>query len=109
MEHSTDIWAAFFKTGGVLLFVILFLVSILYLLKRFSHLRIINSRHDHIKILALHHFSPREKVVLMEVMGKTLLIGVTSQNIQTIATIKDNQSVSYKDTLTEKGDLTNGS
>lgn len=40
----------------------------------------------------MHHFSPREKVVLMEVMGKTLLVGVTTQNIQTLATIEPLQA-----------------
>lgn len=87
MEHSIDLWSAFFKTGAVLLFVILFLLFLLYLLKRFSNLGIIKSRHDHINVISIHHFSPREKVVLVEVMGKTLLLGVTSQNIQTLATI----------------------
>ncbi|MBF0234785.1 MAG: flagellar biosynthetic protein FliO [Desulfamplus sp.] len=89
MEHSIDIWPAFFKTGGVLLFVIAFLLLLLYLLKRFSNLKIIKShKGHHINVLAVHHFSPREKAVLMEVMGKTLLIGVTSQQIQTLAVIE---------------------
>jgi len=89
MENSTDIWTAFFKTGGMLLFVIAFLLFLLYLLKRFSNLKIIKSRQGHIQVLDVHHFSPREKVVLMEVMGKKILLGVTSQNIQTLATIDD--------------------
>ncbi|MBF0229995.1 MAG: flagellar biosynthetic protein FliO [Desulfamplus sp.] len=93
MNHSADIWAAFFKTGGVLLLVIASLLTLLYLLKRFSNLNIIKSRHDYIKVLALHHFSPREKVVLMEVMGNTLLIGITANNIQTLATIKHSESI----------------
>ncbi len=86
MEHSTDIWAAFFKTGWVLLFVIGTLLLLIYLLKRFSHIKIIKSQYDHIKILSMHHFSPREKVVLMEVMGKTLLIGITMYSIKTLTT-----------------------
>ncbi|KJR40226.1 MAG: flagellar biosynthetic protein FliO [Desulfamplus sp.] len=96
MEHSTDIWAAFFKTGGVLLLVIASLLILLYLLKRFSNLNIIKSRHDYIKVIALHHFSPREKVVLMEVMGNTLLIGITANNIQTLATIKSSEHPTFK-------------
>lgn len=87
MEHSTEIWSAFFKTGGVLLFVIASLLFLLYLLKKFSNLKIIKSRQNHIQVLEIHHFSPREKVVLIEVMGKTILLGVTSQSIKTLATI----------------------
>ncbi len=92
IEHSTDIWAAFFKTSLMLLFVIGTLLLLIYLLKRFSNLGVIKSKHNHIKILSMHHFSPREKVVLMEVMGKTLLVGVTTQNIQTLATIEPLES-----------------
>lgn len=89
MEHSTEIWSAFFKTGVVLLFVIGALLFLLYLLKRFSNLKIIKSRQAYIKVLEIHHFAPKEKVVLMEVMGKRLLIGVTAQSIQTLATIDE--------------------
>lgn len=92
MEHSTEIWTAFFKTGGMLTFVIAFLLFLLYLLKRFSNFNIIKSRQDHIKVLSVHHFSPKEKVVLMEVMGNTILIGVTSQSIQTLANIGSNSA-----------------
>lgn len=92
IEHTTDIWAAFFKTSLMLLFVIGTLLLLIYLLKRFSNLGVIKSKHNHIKILSMHHFSPREKVVLMEVMGKTLLVGVTTQNIQTLATIEPLQA-----------------
>ncbi|MBF0467819.1 MAG: flagellar biosynthetic protein FliO [Desulfamplus sp.] len=89
-----DIWSAFFKTGGMLVFVIAFLLFLLYLLKKFSNLKIIKSRQGNlISVLAIHHFSPREKVVLMEVMGKTLFLGVTSQNIQTLAVIEPAESV----------------
>ncbi|MBF0258955.1 MAG: flagellar biosynthetic protein FliO [Desulfamplus sp.] len=106
MEHSIDIWPAFFKTGGMLLFVIAFLLLLLYLLKRFSNLKIIKSHQGHhINVLAVHHFSPREKAVLMEVMGKTLLIGVTSQNIQTLAVIDPNESIKSDAFNSDKPDI----
>ncbi|MBF0204636.1 MAG: flagellar biosynthetic protein FliO [Desulfamplus sp.] len=101
MEHSTDIWAAFFKTGAMLLFVIASLLFLIYLLKRFSNLKLIKSRQDNIKVLEVHHFSPKEKVVLIEVMGETLLLGITSQNIQTLAIIDKKIDVNYP--LTSQG------
>lgn len=87
MENTTDIWGAFFRTGSVLLFVIALLLLFLYLLKRFSASKLMSPEQGLIKILAVHHFSPREKLVLIDVMDEKMLLGVTSQNIQNLAVL----------------------
>ncbi len=87
MENAADIWGAFFRTGSVLLFVIAVLVLLLYLLRRFSALKLIKPEQGLIKILEVHHFSPQEKLVLIDVLDEKILLGVTAQNIQTLAVI----------------------
>lgn len=85
MEPHADIWGAFLRTGSVLLFVIALLILFLYLVKRFSLFSMGKSDQQLIKVLAVHHLSPKERLVLVEVMNTRLLLGVTPQSIQTLS------------------------
>ncbi|SLM29248.1 hypothetical protein MTBBW1_1730046 [Desulfamplus magnetovallimortis] len=88
MENTTDIWGAFLRTASVLIFVIALLLLFLYLLKRFSSFATVKSEYEMIKVLAVHHFSPKEKIVLVDVMDKKMLIGVTAQSINSLGVIE---------------------
>ncbi|MBF0201802.1 MAG: flagellar biosynthetic protein FliO [Desulfamplus sp.] len=72
----------------MLVFVIALMLLCLYLLKRFSAFKFIHPDQELIKILAVHHFSPREKLVVVDVMGKKLLLGATAHNITTLSQIE---------------------
>ena len=85
METTADIWGAFLRTGSVLLFVIALLVLFLYAMKRFSLISLAKPDQKRINILEVHHFSPKEKLVLVDVMNERLLLGVTPQTIQTLS------------------------
>ncbi len=87
MGNTTDLWGAFLRTGSVLVFVIALLILFLYLLKRFSLLKFANPDQELIKILAVHHLSPREKLVLVDVVDEKILLGVTASNIRTLSVI----------------------
>jgi len=87
MNASTEIWPAFFKTSGMLAFVIALLVLVFYLIKRFSAARGVKGSDEFIKVLAVHYFSPKEKLVLLDVLGDKIFIGVTPQTITRIAVI----------------------
>ncbi|OQY02146.1 MAG: flagellar biosynthetic protein FliO [Desulfobacteraceae bacterium 4572_130] len=85
-------WFTFLKTCGMLLVVIAILVLVLYLIKRFSMAKGIypKGKPDFIKVLALHYVSPKEKILLLKVIDKKILIGVTPQNITFLENIDEN-------------------
>ncbi len=62
------------------------LIAILYMIKRFSSNKW-NSSPGMIKMLATHYIAPKEKILLLEVLGKKILVGATSQTINTLAVI----------------------
>ena len=87
MNSTPEIWPAFLKTSIMLFFVIALLVLVFYFIKRFSAARGIKGSDRFIRTLCVHYLSPKEKLVLLDVLGEKILIGVTTQNITRIATI----------------------
>lgn len=88
MNTSADIWIAFGRTFGMLLIVLALLFLVVYGLRRFSAKR--GQRGEkRICVLEMHHLSPKEKLVLVEVSGEQILIGVTPQKISKIKSIGD--------------------
>ena len=68
----------------MLFMVLALLLLVFYLLKRFLAVRAGNTTRDLIKVLTVHHLSPKEKLVLINVMDETILIGVTPNQISTL-------------------------
>jgi len=68
----------------MLFMVLALLLLVFYLLKRFLAARGGDSSRDFIKVLTVHHLSPKEKLVLVNVMDETILIGVTPNQISKI-------------------------
>ncbi|MFH2060627.1 MAG: flagellar biosynthetic protein FliO [Pseudomonadota bacterium] len=87
MSNTPDIWFAFARTFGMLFFVLALLIFAFYLVKKFSQAKGVKGHKDFIKILSVHHLSPKEKLVLLDVLGQTLLVGVTPSNISKISSI----------------------
>lgn len=111
MNTSSDIWFAFARTFSMLFIVLALLILGFYLIKKFSEARGIKGQKDFIKILSVHHLSPKEKLVLLDVLGQTLLIGVTPSQISKISSLdtqidldSENQetSINFADFLTKK-------
>lgn len=71
----------------MLFFVLALLILGFYLLKRFGEAKGIKGNKDYIKVLSVHHLSPKEKLVLLDVLGQTLLIGVTPSQITKISSL----------------------
>jgi flagellar protein FliO/FliZ len=88
MNPAVEIWPAFFKTSMMLCFVLALLVLVFYLLRRFSTARGIKGSDRFIRTLCVHHLSPKEKLVLLDVLGKKILIGVTPQTITKLSSIE---------------------
>lgn len=106
MNASTEIWPAFFKTSVMLAFVIALLILVFYLIKRFSTARGVKGSDEFIKVLAVHYFSPKEKLVLLDVLGDKIFIGVTPQTITKIAAIDRELNCDRKST--SDGDVPSG-
>ncbi len=111
MNTSSDIWFAFIKTGSMLFMVLALLILVFYLIKKFVAAKGVKGNKDLIRVLSVHHLSVKEKLVLLNVLGDTILIGVTPTNISKISAIdKDNDlveddkktSVKFSDFLSQK-------
>lgn len=87
MNTTSDVWFAFVKTFSMLFLVLALIVMVFYLVRKLSAAKGSGSGKDFIKILCVHHLSPKEKLVLLNVLGDTILIGVTSAQISKIATV----------------------
>ncbi|MCP3941203.1 MAG: flagellar biosynthetic protein FliO [Desulfobacteraceae bacterium] len=88
MSTDSDIWFAFARTFGVLFMVLALLLLVFYLLRRFLAVRAGSAGRDFIKVLTVHHLSPKEKLVLVNVLEETILIGVTPNQISKIAVME---------------------
>lgn len=85
MTSTSQIWFAFARTFTVLFLVLALLVLIFYLIKKFSAARGIGGVANHINVISMHHLSPKEKLVLVDVLGEKILIGVTPSMISNLA------------------------
>lgn len=88
MNTDADIWLAFARTFGMLFVVLGFFLLAFYLFRRFSGVAGGKGAKNLIQVLAVHHVSPKEKLVLVKVMNEIILIGVTPQNISKLAVLE---------------------
>jgi flagellar protein FliO/FliZ len=84
LNTDSDLWLAFARSFGMLFMVLALLLLVFYLIKRFWTARGGNTSRDLIRVLTIHHLSPKEKLVLVNVMEETILIGVTPNQISKI-------------------------
>ncbi len=89
MEPVTapELWPTLMKSIGMLCVVLGMLVLFLFLIKRLSGVRGAGSGRGLIKVLETCSVAPREQVMLLEVMGEKVLIGVTARNINFLTRI----------------------
>lgn len=87
MTTTSEIWIAFARTFSMLFLVLALLILVFYLMRKFSGFRGLAQGKGYIRTLSVHHFSSKEKLVLVEVMGDVLLLGVTPQGITRISSV----------------------
>jgi flagellar protein FliO/FliZ len=97
MNSSADIWLAFAGTFSMLFLVLAVLILVFYLVRKFLTARGGNTGKNLIRVLSVHHFSPKEKIVLVDVMGESILIGVTPANISKISSLETKIDLSERD------------
>ncbi len=103
MNTSADIWAAFARTSAMLALVLAVLVLGFYLIKRFSGIHGAKAGKNFIRVLCVHHLSPKEKLVLVDVLGDKILIGVTPSSISKISSIDKDMDLSEQVLKKESG------
>jgi flagellar protein FliO/FliZ len=111
VNTSSDIWVAFARTFSMLFLVLAVLILCFYLIKKFSTAKGGKGSKEFIKVLCVHHLSPKEKLVLLDVLGDIILIGVTPANISKISSLekemdgsveKNEPSFRFSDFLNQK-------
>ena len=85
MNAHTDMWVEFAKNFGILFAVLAFFLLALYLVRRFSGRFGTRGSVELIKVLAIHHLSPKEKLMLVSVQDESVLIGVSPAGISSLA------------------------
>lgn len=102
---NPDIWLLLIKGMGMLCLVLALLIMVLYVLKRFLSLKGNLHRPDAVQMLACHYLSPRQRVILMDVLGEKILIGVTPQQITRLGRIRGAGDVSSGSSGSAFGDI----
>ena len=75
------------KNIGILGIVLALLILVLFLLKRYSFHGSTKGGQHLIHPVASYHVGPREKILLLDVIGEKILVGVTSQAITPLAVL----------------------
>ena len=87
------------KILGSLVLVILMMVVLLYLMKRFSYKGSVI--HNSVKILSALNIGPRERIMLLQVGDEQLLVGSTPSSIRPLHLLKDPVTADSIDTAGE--------
>jgi len=85
VNTHTDMWLEFAKSLGMLFAVLAFFLLALYLVRRVSGRFGARDSAELIKVLSVHHLSPKEKLVLVSVQDESVLIGVSPAGISSLA------------------------
>ena len=90
---APDLWITLLKSVAMLSLVLGVLLAVLYLIRRFYGRYSGASDRGLIRMVATHHVAPKERIVLLDVLGEKILIGVTPQQINYLATISNGQEI----------------
>jgi flagellar protein FliO/FliZ len=82
--ESINLYAELFKTAGMLAIVLGVMIGLLYLFKKYTTFAAGGLNKSSIKHLSSFHMGNREKLVIVEVEERRLLLGVTQNNISLI-------------------------
>ena len=82
-------WVMMLKSIGMLCIVLAVLAGILFIFRQFTERRTGRINKRFISLITSFHLGPKEKLMLVDVLGKKILLGVTQQNINTLAVLDD--------------------
>ncbi len=90
---TPGLWGPLLSSVAVLMGVLGLLVIVLMIIKRLASSHGGISNRGLIKTLATHYVSPKQRLVLIDVLGERILIGVSQQRIDSIARIDSDEPV----------------
>jgi len=88
VTSTPELWITLLKSFGMLCVVLALLIVVLWLLRRVYH-HSGGGQPGLIQILASSYVAPKERIVLVDVIGEKLLLGITSQQINLLTKIAD--------------------
>lgn|GEM_PF-1081788 len=80
-----DVGMLVLKSGGMLLVVLAVLMGCVFLVRRFSGMQNLANQ-GAVTVRGTYHLGPKERIMLVDVEGVRLLLGVTPSGIQTLHT-----------------------
>ncbi len=86
---APELWPNLLKSAFMLCIVLIILIGFLLLLKKYLNQQTGSGGRGYIKMLASHHLSQKERIVLIDVLGEKILIGVTAQGFNCLAKIEN--------------------
>ena len=98
-----DFWLMMLKSAGMLCLVIALLVGVLFIIRHISEKQNGKINKSLIKLLASFHVAPKEQLMLVDVMGRKILIGVTQQSINCLSVFDDDCHEKENETTTNSG------
>lgn len=93
VTSTAELWITLLKTFGMLGLVLAILIGVLWILRKAYH-RSGGGTSGLIQIVASSYMGPKERIVLVNVLGEKYLLGVTSQQINLLARISDEKDIS---------------
>ena len=85
------------KSIGMLCIVLAVLAVVLFIFRQFTERRSGRINKRFINLVTSFHIGPKEKLMLVDVIGKKILLGVTPQSINTLAIIDDDGELNSPD------------
>lgn len=87
MNTSSEIWIAFARTFSMLFLVLAVLILVFYLIRKFSTIKGLKGGRNYIRLISTYHLSAKERLIMVDVMGDIILLGVTPQSITKISSV----------------------
>ena len=95
-----DLWISLLKSLGMLSLVLGLIIVVLFVARQVFYRKGGPAGGGIIRMLASYHVAPKERILLMDVLGEKILIGVTPQQIHCLAKISADEEIelfSHKD------------
>ena len=87
---APDLWMSLLKSASMLCVVLAVLIGVLFWVKRLLNSQGRYRDRGYIKMLASYHLAPKERIVLLDVLGEKVLVGITPQHISCLTKISGN-------------------
>ena len=100
---APDLWMSVLKSASMLCLVLAVLIGVLFWVKRLLNTQGSGHHRGYIKMLATYHLAPKERIVLLDVLGEKVLVGITPQHISCLTKIEDDGTLTITEETAQEG------